>query len=157
VTASGVTVSGVTTRLAALVVAVVFVAIAGCGGDGDSAFPCDLLETSEIEAALGEPVADGSDSETGGIQFCSWEIEDGSGRVRIGVLAVTDIDALMDMATNTEEIDDLGDRAQVGPAGNVAVAVDSRIFQFDVLDTDLPAEEVAEIDEELARTAIPRV
>ena len=98
--------------------------IAACsGGGGDSAFPCTLLETDELEAALGEPLSDGDDSETGGIQFCSWEIEDGNGRVRIGVLDVPDADALLDMGTNTEEIDDLGDRAQVGPAGNVAVAV----------------------------------
>ena len=145
-------------RAAALAAAIGAMTIAACsGGGGDSAFPCDLLETDEIQAALGEPVAEGNDSETGGIQFCSWEIEDGNGRVRIGVLNVPNADALMDMGTNTEEIDELGDRAQVGPAGNVAVAVGDRIFQFDVLDTDLPADEVAEIDEELARKAIPRV
>jgi len=132
--------------------------LGGCGGGGGgAAFPCSLLETDEVERALDEPVADGDASESGGIEFCSWEIEGGGGRVRIGVLTVPDVDELFDLATNTDPIDNLGDRAQVGPAGNVAVAVHNRIFQFDVLDTDRSPEAVGEIDEELARKAVPRI
>jgi hypothetical protein len=134
------------------------VALAGCNGeDGGAAFPCSLLDRDEVKRALGAPVADGDASENGGIEFCSWAVEGGGGRVRLGVLDVPDADELFDLATNTEPIDDLGDRAQVGPAGNVTVAVGNRILQFDVLDSERPADEVGEIGEELARKAVPRL